>query len=319
MKREDTLKVRERALQNLKLKGAFSAQELYDGHLSKSMTKHMTAPPPLPKNNIENLKSRVFTCANSPPPVPITSGYAPESESSYVYPMPPLPWSYPTPELMNGPSGIKRPLDSFPVTIDMYTHMQPHGMKYLKPDPSQYYPSYPEDRFGLNSMQQPGQSHYPTGTGLVSYSSSLQYSFPTNHSIHFGSAGDGAHAYPSQQPGSSCHTTPPTKTCARVCSPASCKTDERNAPAMASGNLGDLGMSTPLTPPHSVSPVPVNVSPSPSQSISPTRNNTYLEKDNTIGYRSGSSSPCSHDCDSTTTLPLQMLSDLSEGLSLPGM
>lgn len=39
MKREDTHKVRERALQNLKLKGAFSAQELYDGHLSKSTTR----------------------------------------------------------------------------------------------------------------------------------------------------------------------------------------------------------------------------------------------------------------------------------------
>lgn len=215
---------------------------------------------------------------------------------------------------MNGSSGIKRPLDSFPLPLDMYSHMQPHSMKYLKPDPS-YYP-YPEDRFSLSSMQQQSaQSHYASGTGLVSYSSSLQYSFPTNHPIHFGSTGDGsALAYPSQQPGTSCHATPPTK----ACSP-SCKVDERTASSMASGNMGDLGMSTPLTPPHSVSPGPINVSPSPSQSISPTRNNTYLKKDNTIGYRSGSSSPCSHDCDSTTTLPLQMLSDLSEGLSLPGM
>ncbi|KAL5487373.1 hypothetical protein EMCRGX_G019966 [Ephydatia muelleri] len=289
MKREDTHKVRERALQNLKLKGAFSAQELYDGHL-----------------------------------IPITSGYAPETESPYVYTSMPVQWPYPTPELMNGPSGIKRPLESFPMALDMYSsHMQPHGMKYLKPDPS-YYP-YPEERFALNAMQQSGQSHYSTGTGLVSYSNSMQYSFPTNHSIHFGSTGDGSSslAYAShQQPGtsSSCHASlpPSNKTCAPVCSPP-CKADERSAASVAPGNMGDLGMSTPLTPPHSVSPIPVNVSPSPSQSISPTRNNTYLEKENTIGYRSGSSSPCSHDCDSTTTLPLQMLSDLSEGLSLPGM
>lgn len=286
MKREDTLKVRDRALQNLKLKGAFSAQELYDGHL-----------------------------------IPITSGYAPETESSYVYTSMPVPWTYPTPELMNGASGgVKRPLESFPLAaLDMYSHMQPPSMKYLKPDPS-YYP-YPEERFALNTMQQPGQSHYPAGTGLVSYTSSMQYSFPTNHSIHFGSTGDGTGlAYASQQPGSSCLASPPSsKSCTQVHSPP-CKINERSAPAVApGGNMGDLAISTPLTPPHSVSPVPVNVSPSPSQSISPTRNSTYLEKENTIGYRSGSSSPCSHDCDSTTTLPLQMLSDLSEGLSLPGM
>lgn len=304
MKREDTLKVRERALQNLKLKGAFSAQELYDGHLSKSMTDCLWPlvfsyePPPLPTL------------------VPITSGYASETDS-YVYPMQQWP-PYPTPEVMNGPpSGIKRSLEpSYPI-MDMY--MQP--MKYFKPDPS-YYP-YSEDRFSLSSMQQSGQSHYSPGTGLVSYTSSMQYSFPTNHPIHFGSTGDGSSltyaSHHHQQPGtsSSCHASLPPSN--KTCSPP-CKGDERSAPSsVAPGNMGDLGMSTPLTPPHSVSPIPSNVSPSPSQSISPTRNNAYLEKENTIGYRSGSSSPCSHDCDSTTTLPLQMLSDLSEGLSLPGM
>ena len=32
VKREEDLKVREKTLQNLRIKGAFTAQELYDGH-----------------------------------------------------------------------------------------------------------------------------------------------------------------------------------------------------------------------------------------------------------------------------------------------
>ena len=32
LKREDDLKVREKAIQNMHMKGAFTAQELYDGH-----------------------------------------------------------------------------------------------------------------------------------------------------------------------------------------------------------------------------------------------------------------------------------------------
>lgn len=36
VKREEDLKVREKTLQNLRIKGAFTAQELYDGHRGKS-------------------------------------------------------------------------------------------------------------------------------------------------------------------------------------------------------------------------------------------------------------------------------------------
>jgi hypothetical protein len=36
VKREEDLKVREKTLQNLRIKGAFTAQELYDGHRSES-------------------------------------------------------------------------------------------------------------------------------------------------------------------------------------------------------------------------------------------------------------------------------------------
>jgi len=64
--------------------------------------------------------------------------------------------------------------------------------------------------------------------------------------------------------------------------------------------IADPGMNTPLTPPLSVSPIPpTSTSPTPPHSISgsPT---TYLEKENTISYRSGTTSPCLHDCDSTT-------------------
>jgi len=73
----------------------------------------------------------------------------------------------------------------------------------------------------------------------------------------------------------------------------------------------------PLTPPLSVSPIT-----STQRSENPI---ARLERDNTIGYRSASSSPSGH-CDSTTNsellatkLPLHVLSDLSEGLPIPGM
>lgn len=36
VKREEDLKVREKTLQNLRIKGAFTAQELYDGHRGKT-------------------------------------------------------------------------------------------------------------------------------------------------------------------------------------------------------------------------------------------------------------------------------------------
>ena len=37
VKREEDLKVREKTLQNLRIKGAFTAQELYDGHRGKGL------------------------------------------------------------------------------------------------------------------------------------------------------------------------------------------------------------------------------------------------------------------------------------------
>ena len=44
LKREDNMKIREKALESLRIKGAFSAQELYDGHLSKYFCSQCVTP-----------------------------------------------------------------------------------------------------------------------------------------------------------------------------------------------------------------------------------------------------------------------------------
>ncbi len=116
------------------------------------------------------------------------------------------------------------------------------------------------------------------------------------------------------------------------------------SPARPSG-MDDLSIAAPLTPPLSVSPGAGN-SPAHPHSLASNpglpHTSSYQDKDNSSSYhhhhhhRSGSNSPCEQqgDCDSTTTshntdhllaegeiipkLPLHVLSDLSEGLPLPG-
>ena len=262
-------------------------------------------------------------------PVPITTAY---TESEY-YCSNPLMW-YERPQIQ---PGMKRPhcvLEPYSMA-DYYAHMpSTTAHKYMKPEPVSYY-QYADDpeRYGANitvSVQAQVHSTFPSTSAVAGYPTSTQYSFTScpnqpnanpNSTYYSLAATNSSNAY---SLGNGICSSQQMMSCSSMngCSPVRTISEE--------AAVADPGMNTPLTPPLSVSPVPVpsSMSPTSSHSISPT---TYLEKENTISYRSGTTSPCLHDCDSTTTsdligdgevipkLPLQMLSDLSEGLPLPGM
>ena len=212
-----------------------------------------------------------------------------------------------------------------------YTHLQPPSLKYMKHEPVAYY-HYAEDpeRYQANITVSVQSSFGSAGTSALpgGYNPAPHYSYsttafgtsmtqPTDSSAVYGNIG----GYQT-----SVVSAPLTRTV---------------SPIRSSGTADEAAsMGTPLTPPLSVSPIPANGSPTPPHSIVSNAGggggtSSYLEKENTISYRSGSTSPGrSQDCDSTThcshtdlltdsevipKLPLHVLSDLSEGLPLPGM
>lgn len=224
------------------------------------------------------------------------------------------------------------PMDSVmchPAAASYYTHLQtqPAALKYPKLDPT-YYPTYAEDpeRYQAN-ITVSVQSQVPTSFGGSSSTTAIGYSGYTTYSntphTVFGSVAttdtsNTVHSF-TAQPNLQSSAMPQVATASAV----SAMSPVRSATV-------DEGptMSTPLTPPLSVSPVSAITAASPQRiASSQTMPNSYLERENTIGYRSASASPCvAGDCDSTTNndildhkLPLHVLSDLSEGLPLPGM
>lgn len=254
-----------------------------------------------------------------PSPVPITSGYT-EPDAGFYNPA--LLWY--------DRKRTHAALEPYPMMdSSYYGQFQPPSAKYMKPEPVAYY-QYAEDpeRYQANiTVSVQSQAHSTFGTPATSAMAYLPPHYSYSSSPYCSAAVTDTTSIPYSSHSSL--STNPAVTCVNPrpmhnCSPVRRSTEE------ASVSLGDHGMTTPLTPPLSVSPVaPVSASPTPPQSISPVPN-TYFEKDNTIGYRSGSTSPCVIDCDSTTAaelldngmipkLPLQVLSDLSEGLPLPGM
>lgn len=213
-----------------------------------------------------------------------------------------------------------------------YSHIQPPSLKYMKPEPMPYY--YPEDpeRYQANitvSVQsQPMHSTYGASSSNAmaaasynpmpqfSYSSSVLGSMATDTSGVYSLGGYNLAAMPTQH----------SAVYPRNVSP------ERSSTATVAEE--PASMSTPLTPPLSVSPVPgAHGSPTPPHTtaslMTSSNTNSFTDKDSTaMGYRSASSSPCMQtNCDSTSAnsellsekLPLHVLSDLSEGLPLPGM
>ena len=260
--------------------------------------------------------------------VAITSGYT-ESEMAFYNPM---LW-YERPQ-----KRVHSSLEPYGM-MDYYGHMQPPSAKYMKPEPVAYY-QYADDpeRYQANitvSVQSQVHAGYPVApTSTVAYGLSPHYNYSSSpnpvtnpNTPYYSSPADTCNvAY------TLCSSHPPTCTDPSLRTLGSCSPVRSSTEPEASSSMGDH-LNTPLTPPLSVSPGPhpVRTSPTPPHCISPIPH-TYLEKENTIGYRSGSSSPCClPDCDSTTAtellessvipckLPLQMLSDLSEGLPLPGM
>ncbi len=211
--------------------------------------------------------------------------------------------------------------------MDYYGQMAP---KYMKPEPVAYY-QYADDpeRYQANitvSVQHP--TYAAASSSSMAYTPSNHYSYSSTpnlatnpNTLYYSSPADG------------CSTAAAAYSCTSPCSNHACDPRAMNScsPVVSSAEpepnaLHDhQHVSTPLTPPLSVSPNPAATP----HSVSPVCANTYFEKENTIGYRSGSTSPSMADCDSTTNaellrgsvipkLPLQMLSDLSEGLPIPG-
>ena len=273
----------------------------------------------------------------------MTAGY-----SSEDVPFFPIMWPY------DRPATLKRThsaLDPYPL-MDYYSHLQVPAPKYMKPEPITYYQYGPEDpeRYQASitvSVQSQAHPFSSTSTSAIAYSPSTQYSsyssspipatlpttttYPMNPAssssstaaaVAVGGAAYSVHTGAAAMCGGGAGNNiticcpPDPQQAMSSCSPIrSAMGDDTSRPSEHCATIG-----TPLTPPLSVSP-PISSSPTPRQSISPQPSNTYLEKDTTIGYRSSTSSPCIPDCDSTTNasqLPLQMLSELSEGLPLTG-
>ena len=260
--------------------------------------------------------------------VPITAGYA-ESEVFYSS----MVWY----DRAAAHAGMKRShhsLDAYSLMdpCGYYSHLQPPSLKYMKPEPMPYY--YPEDpeRYQANitvSVQsQPMHSYGASSSNALqaSYNPMPQFSYSSSVLGSMSAATDNTGAYSLGGYNLAAMPTQHSAVYPRNVSP------ERSSTATVAEE--PASMSTPLTPPLSVSPVPgAHGSPPPphtTASLMTSSSNTYTDKDSAvIGYRSASSSPCMQaSCDTTSTnqsellsekLPLHVLSDLSEGLPLPGM
>lgn len=228
-------------------------------------------------------------------------------------------------------------------TCGYYNHLQPPSVKYMKPEPVTYY-HYAEDpeRYQNNiTVSTHNQVHSTFSSGAITpYTPShyASYSSTTAAAAAVAAASAGS-AYTAHSTDPSCnvysmghHHHPHGVTPSQVANPSDPQ-QQAVSPAQPS-RVEEATITAPLTPPLSVSPVGGS-SPVP-HSIASNPNlphtSSYQERDNAQTYRSGSNSPCEQvDCDSTTRsdqllsegeiipkLPLHVLSDLSEGLPLPG-
>lgn len=260
--------------------------------------------------------------------VSITSGYT-ESEAFYN----PILW-YDRPQAGMKRSVHQAALDAYSMmdTCASYYHqLQAPSVKYMKPEPVTYY-HYADDaeRYQSNiavSAQNAPHSTFSSGN-LTNYTPSHYASYTTATA-----AAAAAAAYTSLPTDSSSgfnlghHVGTPSQV-------AHASDPQAVSPAQPS-RIEEATITAPLTPPLSVSPVGGD-SPTPHSTAShPSLPHTsgYREKDSAATYhhRSATASPCQPDCDSTThsdhflsegeiipKLPLHVLSDLSEGLPLPG-
>ena len=216
-----------------------------------------------------------------------------------------------------------------------YNHLQPPAVKYMKPEPVTYY-QYAEDpeRYQANiSVSAQSNQVHPTLTSgsLTNYTPSHYTSYSTAAAV---AAAAAAAAYGSL-PTDSCNVyTLGHQVGQQAVAPSqvtSASEPQAVSPARPAQVEEGSHIAAPLTPPLSVSPVMGHVggeSPAPPCSMA-ANSNTSGYGDKETSYRSASESPCERaDCDSTThmlaegdiipKLPLHVLSDLSEGLPLPG-
>ena len=282
--------------------------------------------------------------------VPVTAGY-----SSEEVPFFPIMWPYDRPATLKRTHAALDPyplMDYYShLQVPAPKYMKPEPITYY-----QYGGPEDPERYQANitvSVQSHVHPFSSTSTSAIAYSPSTQYSSyssspipatlptTTTYPVNPGSSSSssvaavavGGAAYSVHHAGAAamCGGGGGGSSMAICCQP-----DPQQAMSSCSPIRSAMGddssrpneqhcatIGTPLTPPLSVSP-PISSSPTPRQSISPQPSNTYLEKDAATaaamgGYRSSTSSPCIPDCDSTTNasqLPLQMLSELSEGLPL---
>ena len=296
-------------------------------------------------------KSVIHSFSLSLPAVPVTAGYSSEDVSYF-----PIMWPYDRPATLKRPHAALDPypiMDYYThLQVPAHKYMKPEPIAYYQypEDPERYQASI---TVSVQSHVNPFSS---TSTSAIAYSPSTQYSsyssspipatlpattsYPINpgsssvgssaaiavggvaYSLHTGAAMCGGASAAVVGGGGSVGTIccpPDPQQAMSSCSPVrSAMGDDSSTRPTGEHCTNTIG--TPLTPPLSVSP-PISSSPTPRQSISPQPSNTYLEKETGMGYRSSTSSPCIPDCDSTTNaseLPLQMLSELSEGLPLTG-
>jgi hypothetical protein len=284
------------------------------------------------------------------PAVPVTAGYSSEDVHSYF----PIMWPYDRPMKRTHATLDPYPIMDYYTHLQVPTapkYMKPEPIAYYQ------YPEDPE-RYQASitvSVQSHVNPFSSTSTSAVAYSPSTQYSSYSSGPIP--ATLPTTTSYPVMNPGNSSASAAvavggvaySVHTGAAMCGGATaavggvggsgiticCPPDPQQAMSSCSPVRSAMGddsstrptehctnaIGTPLTPPLSVSP-PISSSPTPRQSISPQPSNTtYLDKETVMGYRSSTSSPCIPDCDSTTNaseLPLQMLSELSEGLPLTG-
>lgn len=263
--------------------------------------------------------------------VSITSGYT-ESEAFYN----PIIW-YDRPQAGMKRSVHQAALDAYNMmdTCAGYYHqLQAPAVKYMKPEPVTYY-HYTEDaeRYQSNlaavSAQNAAHSTFSSAT-LTNYTPSHYASYTTATAAAAAAAAAAYNTLPTDaSSGFSLghHVVTPSQ-------PAHPSDTQAVSPAQPS--RVEEAITAPLTPPLSVSPVGGD-SPTPHSTASnpslPHTSSGYRDKDCTATYqhRSATASPCQQDCDSTThsehfmsegeiipKLPLHVLSDLSEGLPLPG-
>lgn len=249
--------------------------------------------------------------------MPITSGYT-ESEAFYN----PILW-YDRPQAGMKRSAHQATLDAYSMmdTCGYYHHLQAPSVKYMKPEPVTYY-HYADDaeRYQGSAASGHNQVHSTFSSGsLTNYTPShyASYSTASAAALYNSLSTDSSNTFNLGH---------------HVVAPSHASDPQAVSPAQPS-RVEEATITAPLTPPLSVSPVGA-ASPTPHSIANLPHTSGYQDNDaaSTYHHRSGTTSPEQTDCDSTTThsehymsegeiipkLPLHVLSDLSEGLPLPG-